>query len=233
MQSKLALQWIHDSSKITFLTGAGVSVPSGIPDYRSVKGVYHSLEDPEYLLSAACLKREPEKFYEFVKQLYHPEAVPNVIHQKIADLEQIETKQITVVTQNVDRLHQKAGSQNVVNFHGSLYQCYCERCGKGVDAKEYLASDIHEECGGRLRPGIVLYGEGLSQKAISQAIKAVESADLLVIAGTTFKVRPFCDLIYYANEACKIIVVNQERITLPRPALFILGNAEKFFQKIE
>lgn len=121
---------IRQAEKITFMTGAGVSTPSGIPDYRSLKGVYHGHDQPEYLLSMTALRNEPDKFYQFVKLLYHPEAKPNIIHQKMAQLEA--DKEIWVVTQNIDCLHRQAGSQQVVEFHGNLYECTCQRCNQSV-----------------------------------------------------------------------------------------------------
>lgn len=109
-----AIHWLATQQKITFLTGAGISTASGVPDYRSLKGVYQGIQQPEYLLSRTCLKTEPEKFYQFVKTLYHPDAQPNIIHQKMAQLEQM--KRGKIVSQNIDGLHRKAGSQEVVTF---------------------------------------------------------------------------------------------------------------------
>ena len=125
-----ATQAINESKSITFLTGAGVSTPSGIPDYRSLKGIYQGIEQPEYLLSHKAMVHEPQKFYSFVKKIYHPNAQPNVIHTEIARLEK--HKKVWTVSQNIDGLHEKAGSQQLVNFHGTLYHCYCRKCGKEV-----------------------------------------------------------------------------------------------------
>ena len=121
-----AVKMMQQAKHLTFLTGAGVSTASGIPDYRSLKGVYHGLDQPEYLLSHTCMLREPEKFYEFVQKLYHPDAKPNVIHERIAAMEK--EKDCWVVSQNIDGLHEKAGSQHCVNFHGNIYDCYCRKC---------------------------------------------------------------------------------------------------------
>lgn len=138
---------IKQAEHIVFLTGAGVSVPSGIPDYRSENGLYAGMSSPEYMLSHTCLVREPEKFYQFVTEnMYYPDAVPNTIHRKMAEIEA--EKNVTVITQNIDGLHEKAGSKKVVNFHGSLYHCYCQKCGRSVSASDYLQSDIHADCGG-------------------------------------------------------------------------------------
>lgn len=229
---KQALELIGKSEKITFLTGAGVSVPSGIPDYRSIDGLYHDLERPEYLLSHECLMKEPEKHHKFIKKLYHLEAKPNCIHQKIAQLELLTDKQIQVVTQNIDQLHRKAGSQNLTEFHGSLMECYCITCGQQVSETDYLSACYHKNCGGQLRTNVVLYGEPLHEKILEQAISAVENADLIVIVGTSFQVHPFCDLIFYRKDNAQVIVVNQEAISLPVAHFFIKENATDFFQEI-
>lgn len=221
---------IMNAKSLTFLTGAGVSTSSGIPDYRSLHGVYQGLDQPEYLLSATCLQRDPEKFYSFVKHLYHPEALPNTIHQTMHELEK--SHNVWVVSQNIDGLHEKAGSTQVINFHGSLYHIHCMTCGKEVPYTEYLQSDIHHHCGGRLRPNIVLYEEGFTEDTIRQAIAAVEAADVLVIVGTTFQVHPFCDLIYYKKKTANVVVINQTPIQLTVENEQLIGNALDFFQAL-
>lgn len=221
-----AVAKIQSAQAITFLTGAGVSTASGIPDYRSLNGVYHDLEAPEYLLSRDCLEAEPKKFYDFVLRLYHPKAQPNVIHQKIAELEK--TKSVWTVSQNIDGLHQKAGSRHLVNFHGSLYHCQCRKCGESVPWQEYLKSDRHAGCGGQLRPEIVLYGEGFSQSVLDQAVTAVAQGDLIVIVGTSFQVHPFCDLIHYAATD-QIMAINQTALSLPVPFDMVQCSGEEVF----
>ncbi|GGC99602.1 NAD-dependent protein deacylase [Enterococcus wangshanyuanii] len=230
IDQKQALHLIKEGKKITFLTGAGISTPSGIPDYRSLSGVYQGIEQPEYLLSATCLIEEPQKFYDFIQTLYHPNARPNMIHSKIATLEK--TKETWVISQNIDGLHKTAGSHNLVDFHGSLYDCYCRNCGQKVSVEEYLTSDRHLVCGGQLRPGIVLYEEGLDQQAIVTAIEAVEQSDLIVIVGTSFQVHPFCDLIHYTSEEAVVLVINQTTIQLNRHAYFLNEEAESIFENI-
>ena len=225
---KEAWDLINQSSNIVFMTGAGVSTPSGIPDYRSMTGVYQGHENPEYLLSHSCLVREPDKFYDFVKQLYHEEAMPNVIHHKIKELEK--THHVAVISQNIDGLHDKAGSQNVVNFHGNLNDCYCMKCGQSIDEKTYLTSYTHQECGGMIRPNVVLYEEGLVEENISQSIEWLQKADLVVIVGTTFKVYPFSGLIDYRAPGSKILVVNREAVDLRLPHLLVQESAELFFK---
>lgn len=230
IDSQKAVEYIKGTDSITFLTGAGVSTESGVPDYRSLSGVYQGIQRPEYLLSHTCLEQEPEKFYSFVKTLYHPQAKPNVIHQKIAALE--ETKETWVVSQNIDSLHKKAGTRHLVNFHGDLYDCYCRKCRQSVRWSDYLKSDVHLFCGGQIRPNVILYEEGLIESAVKQAIKVVEQASVIAIVGTNFNVHPFCDLIHYVKNETKILVINQTPITLNRPAYFYEGNALEIFNKI-
>ncbi|HBM3486731.1 TPA: NAD-dependent protein deacylase [Listeria innocua] len=222
---------IKQAEHIVFLTGAGVSVPSGIPDYRSKNGLYAGMSSPEYMLSHTCLVREPEKFYQFVTEnMYYPDAVPNTIHRKMAEIEA--DKNVTVITQNIDGLHEKAGSKKVVNFHGSLYHCYCQKCGRSVSASDYLQSDIHADCGGVVRPDVVLYEEAISESAIDQSLAAIREADLIVIVGTSFRVSPFCNLTDYRHKKARIFAVNKERISLPYPFEMIENDAVKVFAEI-
>ncbi|EAC6871536.1 NAD-dependent protein deacylase [Listeria monocytogenes] len=222
---------LKKAEHIVFLTGAGVSVPSGIPDYRSKNGLYAGMSSPEYMLSHTCLMREPEKFYQFVTEnMYYPNAVPNMIHTKMAEIEM--EKDVTIITQNIDGLHEKAGSKKVVNFHGSLYHCYCQKCGMSVTAQEYLKSDIHTGCGGVIRPDVVLYEEAISESAIDQSLAAIRQADLIVIVGTSFRVSPFCNLTDYRNKKARIFAVNKERISLPYPFEMMESDALKVFAEI-
>ncbi len=222
---------IFTAKKIVFLTGAGISVPSGIPDYRSKDGLYKGYEDPEYLLSVTCLHREPEVFYKFVKEnLYYPKAKPNGIHMKMAELAR--DKEITVITQNIDGLHEKAGSKKVIDFHGNLYDCYCQNCGATIAAASYLKSRFHEDCGGEIRPNIVLYGEGISEDVISGAVSAMQNADLIVIVGTSFRVSPFCNLIDYRNNAVPVFAVNKEAIQSATPIEMIQADALQVFGRL-
>ncbi|ELK7957162.1 NAD-dependent protein deacylase [Listeria monocytogenes] len=222
---------LKKAERIVFLTGAGVSVPSGIPDYRSKNGLYAGMSSPEYMLSHTCLVREPEKFYQFVTEnMYYPDAEPNAIHTKMAEIEA--EKDVTIITQNIDGLHEKAGSKKVVNFHGSLYHCYCQKCGMSVTAQEYLKSDIHLGCGGVIRPDVVLYEEAISESAIDQSLAAIRQADLIVIVGTSFRVSPFCNLTDYRNKKARIFAVNKERISLPYPFEMMESDAVKVFAEI-
>ena len=186
------------------MTGAGVSTPSGIPDYRSLKGIYHGIEAPEYLLSHTCMVREPDKFYQFVKHLYHPEAKPNVIHQTMAEFAQ--ERNVWVVSQNIDGLHQQAGSQT------------------------YLTDWHHADCGGQIRPAIVLYEEGFSEETITAAINAVANAQLVVVVGTSLQVYPFAGLLQYQNSQ-NCLIINQtmlEQNTTPQ----VLASGETVFAKL-
>ncbi|EIU5789437.1 NAD-dependent protein deacylase [Listeria monocytogenes] len=222
---------LKKAERIVFLTGAGVSVPSGIPDYRSKNGLYVGMSSPEYMLSHTCLVREPEMFYQFVTEnMYYPDAEPNAIHTKMAEIEA--EKDVTIITQNIDGLHEKAGSKKVVNFHGSLYHCYCQKCGMSVTAQEYLKSDIHSGCGGVIRPDVVLYEEAISESAIDQSLATIRQADLIVIVGTSFRVSPFCNLTDYRNKKARIFAVNKERISLPYPFEMMESDAVKVFAEI-
>lgn len=224
---------LMSSERIVFLTGAGVSVPSGIPDYRSKNGLYTGKENPEYLLSATCLQNEPDKFYAFVRDnMYYPNAEPNVIHEKMAEIERRAGKRVTVVTQNIDGLHAKAGSRNVVEFHGSLYRCHCQKCCMTVRSEQYLESDKHENCGGIIRPEVVLYEENLPDDAINDALAAITKADLIVIVGTSFKVSPFCNLTDYRKVDSIVFAVNQELLRLPFQHTMIQDDAISIFKEL-
>ena len=206
MDSQTAAKLIREAKSCTFLTGAGVSTPSGIPDYRSLKGVYHGIQQPEYLLSHTCMVNEPDTFYEFVQHLYHPHAKPNVIHRTIAALET--SRPVWTVSQNIDGLHKKAGSHHCIDFHGSLYRCYCRKCGQTVPWETYLTDWHHSACGGQIRPDIVLYEEGFTDDQIEAAISAVTQAELLVVVGTSLQVYPFAGLIQY-QQTPSVLVINQ------------------------
>lgn len=221
-----AQELLNSTKKITFLTGAGVSTPSGVPDYRSLNGVYHNLDTPEYLLSVTCFLNEGEKFYHFVKKLYHPTALPNIIHEKIAKKT---LAGASLVTQNIDGLHEAAGTKNMVAFHGTLSDLYCTNCGQTVSEKEYLTSDKHQKCGGQIRPNIILYEQQLPEERIAQSLKMVSNADLVVVCGTSFKVYPFAGLLQAKKNSAKLLVINQEEIGLGEEGYLYLGPAEKLF----
>ncbi|WP_283587441.1 NAD-dependent protein deacylase [Limosilactobacillus viscerum] len=221
-----------DAKHIVFLTGAGVSTASGIPDFRSANGLYTQNRNAEYYLSHRYFASDPEGFYEFCKKnLYFPDAKPNVIHEKQAALTQQD--RATVITQNIDNLYEEAGTKHLVDFHGNLYNVYCEKCGKSVPVEEYLESRIHKLDGGPLRPDIVLYDEGIKQQNIVDAVKALQNADLVVIVGTSMKVYPFAGLLEYRNPNAKVIAINRQKLNFSFDFEMVQEDATKFFDELK
>ena len=209
---------IEQSNNIVFFGGAGVSTESGIPDFRSKNGLYnqHDIQfeqySPEYLLSHSCLYNHPKVFYEFYRQKLNCEDIePNLTHYKLAELEEV-GKLKAVITQNIDGLHQKAGSKHVLEIHGTTMRNYCHMCGK-----EYTADYIFKcedkipkcECGGMIRPDVTLYEEMLPQDAWNGAYKALAQAELLIIGGTSLTVYPANTLIqnYYGKN---MVLINRD-----------------------
>ena len=208
------LKEIVDSSKnIVFFGGAGVSTESGIPDFRSVDGLYNQKYDypPETILSHTFYRNKPEEFFRFYKdKMLCLDAKPNAAHLKLARWEQ-EGKLKAVITQNIDGLHQAAGSRKVLELHGSVLRNYCERCGKFFDA-EYM---LHAEgvpkcdaCGGAVKPDVVLYEEGLDDKTLKDAVSYIRNADVLIIGGTSLVVYPAAGLIDY-YDGNKLVLINK------------------------
>lgn len=228
-------EMIDQAHFVTFLTGAGVSTPSGIPDYRSKGGLYKKRKypyPPEYMLSHDNLIKHPDIFHQFVvENMYFPDAVPNVIHRKMA---KITNEKGMIVTQNVDKLHSKAGAKNVVEFHGNLYDnIHCLKCGKEFDYKYYLKDNRHHEDNGIIRPGTtVLYGENINPSNLEHAVEAVEKADLLIVVGTSFKVYPFAGLIAYRQPNAKLAAVNKENLGLDPSILSITDDAATVFEQL-
>ena len=220
-----------DAKHIVFLTGAGVSAASGIPDFRSANGLYSQNQNAEYYLSHRYFASDPEGFYEFCKKnLYFPDAKPNVIHEKQAALTQQD--RATVITQNIDNLYEEAGTKHLVDFHGNLYHVYCEKCGQTVPVEEYLKSRIHKLDDGPLRPDIVLYDEGIKQQNIIDAVKAMQTADLVVIVGTSMKVYPFAGLLEYRNKNAKVIAINRQKLSFSFDFEMVQEDATKFFEEL-
>lgn len=217
-----------DANHIVFMTGAGVSTLSGIPDYRSKGGIYDGVAlRPEYLLSATAFQNEPEKQYQFmIDNMYFPEAKPNVIHDKMAALTQ--ANRAKIITQNVDDLHVKAGSkpENLIRFHGSLYDIYAPRDGKKTDYHDYLQS-MRRADNAILRPRITFYEEMPFE--VERSALWVREADLIVIVGTSFQVYPFAGLLQYASPQATVMSVNLEYIAMPYPIDQIVGDAGDFF----
>ena len=218
----------YDANHIVFMTGAGVSTLSGIPDYRSKGGIYDGVAlRPEYLLSATAFQNEPEKQYQFmIDNMYFPEAKPNVIHDKMAALTQ--TNRAKIITQNVDDLHVKAGSkpENLIRFHGSLYDIYAPRDGQKADYHDYLQS-MKRADDAILRPRITFYEEMPFE--VERSALWVREADLIVIVGTSFQVYPFAGLLQYASPQATVMSVNLEYIATPYPIDQIVGDAGDFF----
>ncbi len=205
-------EWVRESDNIVFFGGAGVSTESGIPDFRSVDGLYHQQYDypPETILSHTFYRQKPEEFYRFYRaKMLCLDAKPNAAHTKLAQWEQ-EGKLKAVVTQNIDGLHQAAGSKVVLELHGSVLRNYCERCGASYDAEYILQSEGVPACtcGGSIKPDVVLYEEGLDQKTLSDAVHYISGADVLIVGGTSLAVYPAAGLLdYYRGK--KLVLVNK------------------------
>ena len=206
------LQMVKESDNIVFFGGAGVSTESGIPDFRSVDGLYNQKYDypPETILSHSFYMRKPEEFYRFYRnKMLFPNAEPNRAHKALAKLEKM-GKLKAVVTQNIDGLHQKAGSREVLELHGSVLRNYCTRCGKfyGLDAILNSTGVPKCTCGGTIKPDVVLYEEGLDQETIEKSVKYIANADVLIIGGTSLTVYPAAGLIdYYRGH--KLVLINK------------------------
>ena len=206
-------QIIEESNNIVFFGGAGVSTESGIPDFRSVDGLYHQKYEypPETILSHTFYRSHPEEFFKFYKdKMLCLDAKPNAAHYKLAQWEQ-QGKLKAVITQNIDGLHQKAGSKEVLELHGSVLRNYCERCGKFFDAEYMLHAEgvpVCDECGGRVKPDVVLYEEGLNQNTLQEAVHYIKEADVLIVGGTSLVVYPAAGLIDY-YQGNKLILINK------------------------
>jgi NAD-dependent deacetylase len=225
-------QMFDDAKQIVFLTGAGVSTASGIPDFRSANGLYTQDKNAEYYLSHRYFSSDPEGFYEFCKKnLYFPDAKPNVIHRKQAAL--TNQDRATVITQNIDNLYEEAGTTHLIDFHGNLYHVYCEKCGETVPVADYLKSRLHAKDGGPLRPDIVLYDEGIKQDDIMNSVRALQAADLVVIVGTSMKVYPFAGLLEYRNPSAQVLAINQQELHLPCDFTMVQTDATKFFDELQ
>ena len=205
--------WITESDNIVFFGGAGVSTESGIPDFRSVDGLYHQKFDypPETILSHTFFYQNPSYFFRFYREkMLALDIQPNAAHLKLAEWER-QGKLMAVVTQNIDGLHQKAGSKRVYELHGSVHRNYCQRCGKS-----YPPEFIRDcggiptcDCGGRIKPDVVLYEEGLDGETIEGAVRAIADADVLIVGGTSLTVYPAAGLIrYYRGH--RLVLINRD-----------------------
>ena len=230
-------EWIDGSSNIVFFGGAGVSTESNIPDFRSVDGLYNQQYDypPETILSHTFFMRNPEEFYRFYKdKMLILDAKPNAAHYKLAEWER-QGKLQAVVTQNIDGLHQAAGSKAVYELHGSVHRTYCMKCGKFFGPeyiKEAEGVPRCDACGGMIKPDVVLYEEGLDNDIIGGAVSAISRADVLIIGGTSLVVYPAAGLIdYYRGH--KLVLVNKSSTPRDRAAdLVINGKIGEVFSSL-
>lgn len=218
---------IDKYDNLVFFGGAGVSTESGIPDFRSVDGLYNQQYDypPETILSHTFFMQNPEEFYRFYQaKMLCDTAKPNAAHHKLAELEQA-GKLKAVITQNIDNLHQMAGSKNVLELHGSVYRNHCMKCGKSYDFT-YMKSSQGvpkcQACGGTIKPDVVLYEEGLDNSTINRSVEAISSAQVLIIGGTSLAVYPAAGLIdYFQGE--KLIVINKAPTPRDRQADLVIS----------
>ena len=235
-QIKTFLKMVEESDNIVFFGGAGVSTESGIPDFRSVDGLYNQKYDypPETILSHSFYMRNTGEFYRFYRdKMLCLDAKPNITHKKLAELEQA-GKLKAVVTQNIHGLHQAAGSKKVLELHGSVRRNYCRNCGKGFDAEYILNSKnipLCDKCGGQIKPDVVLYEEGLDQQTLEDAVFYISHADMLIIGGTSLAVYPAAGLIdYYRGN--KLVLINKSTTPMDGRADLVIqaGLGEVFGQ---
>ncbi len=205
-------KWIDESDNIVFFGGAGVSTESGIPDFRSTDGLYHQkyAYPPETILSHTFFRTKTEEFFKFYRdKMLYLDAEPNAAHTKLAEWE-AQGKLKAVITQNIDGLHQKAGSRNVLELHGSVLRNYCENCGKFYDVETVKDADGIPKCGcgGTIKPDVVLYEEGLDNKILTSSVHYIQEAEVLIIGGTSLAVYPAAGLLdYYRGN--KLVLVNK------------------------
>ena len=231
------LQELIDShSRIVFFGGAGVSTESGLPDFRSVDGLYHQKYDwpPETILSHSFFVSHTEEFYRFYRDKLLVKVLPNAAHKKLAELEAA-GKLTAVVTQNIDGLHQAGGSKKVYELHGSIHRNYCTRCGAFYDAS-YMAQTTGiprcEKCGGLIKPDVVLYEEGLDQATIDGAVSAIQNADMMIVGGTSLVVYPAAGLISYFHGDTTVLINKGETGMDSRADLVITDPIGEVLQQI-
>ena len=229
-------KWIDESQNIVFFGGAGVSTESGIPDFRSVDGLYNQsyAYPPETILSASFFAQHPEEFYRFYREkMLIQGAKPNPAHLKLAELERA-GKLKAVVTQNIDGLHQAAGSKRVIELHGSIHRCRCARCGKPCPEEAVNTGEgvPRCSCGGVLRPEVVLYEEPLAERDITDAVNFIRKADVLIVGGTSLAVYPAAGLLRY-YEGRKLALVNMGATSYDESAdLLIREKIGKVFSEV-
>ncbi len=235
-QTEQLRKLIEESDNIVFFGGAGVSTESGIPDFRSVDGLYNQQYDypPETILSHSFYRRNPEEFYRFYRaKMLCPGAKPNAAHLKLAEWEKA-GKLKAVITQNIDGLHQAAGSKVVLELHGSVLRNYCEKCGKfyGEDYILHTQGVPTCDCGGNIKPDVVLYEEGLDENTLRDAIHYISQADVLIVGGTSLAVYPAAGLLDY-YQGNKLVLVN--KTPTPRDSiadLIVQGSIGEIFSRL-
>ena len=221
-------RWIGESNRIVFFGGAGVSTESGIPDFRSVDGLYNQRFEypPEQIISHSFFKRDPSYFFRFYREKMLPLGFePNITHRKLAQWEE-DGKLSAVVTQNIDGLHQKAGSRTVYELHGSVLRNFCMKCGKFHSAEFVRDADGVPicNCGGTVKPDVVLYEESLDQMTIEKSIRAISDADMLIVAGTSLTVYPAAGLIrYYSGN--KMVLINRDATPFDQKADLVINDS--------
>ena len=221
-------KWVEESSRIVFFGGAGVSTESGIPDFRSVDGLYSQKFEypPETIISHTFFERKPEYFYRFYREKMMPLGFePNITHKVLARWEQ-EGRLSAVVTQNIDGLHQKAGSQKVYELHGSVLRNYCVKCGKFHTA-EFVRDAVgvpYCDCGGIVKPDVVLYEESLDSDTIEGAVASIAEADLLIVGGTSLTVYPAAGLIHYYRGK-RLVLINRDETPFDAQANLVLHDS--------
>lgn len=210
---ELLKNYINESRRIVFFGGAGVSTESGIPDFRSADGIYmmkHTYP-PEEIISHSFFVSHPNEFFEFYKKyFYYPDAKPNITHIKLAEMERA-GKLSAIVTQNIDGLHTAAGSKRVYEIHGSVLRNYCMKCGKSYGIQAVIGSDGVPKCncGGTIKPDVVLYEENLDDECVSGAVNAIRNADMLIVAGTSLRVYPAAGFIRYFTGK-HLVLINKD-----------------------
>lgn len=219
-------EMVDESRRIVFFGGAGVSTESGIPDFRSVDGLYHQQYDtpPETILSHSFFLTHPEEFYRFYRAKMLPlDAQPNAAHLKLAELEQA-GRLSAVITQNIDGLHQKAGSRTVLELHGSIWRNHCMRCGKFYPPQA-IAEDTRPvprcTCGGWIKPDVVLYEEGLEEDVLAAAVGYLRRADMLIVAGTSLTVYPAAGLVRYFRGK-NLVLINRDATPMDSLARLVI-----------
>ncbi len=219
-------QWIAESSSIVFFGGAGVSTESGIPDFRGVDGLYRQKYKypPEEILSGSFFRENPDEFYKFYRdKLVIGNVKPNRAHLRLAELE-AEGKLAAVITQNIDGLHQAAGSKNVLELHGTIHRFYCSSCGKSASEEAVNSGNGVPRCGcgGIIRPDVVLYEEGLDQKLIAQAVSHISHCEVLIVGGTSLNVYPAAGLLRYYTGS-KLVLINKQKTPYDKYANLIIN----------